>query len=200
MSKNTKIILGIVGGVIVLCMCVCLGGWAALKIGGTSLAETMAIDDPAEAATLGHGMLDYTLPAGYQEKIAINFFVMKMVLISPGNTNIQDSSQTIMMMAEFPSSFVSNEEDMRDQLRQQMNQTVGERNWKMEFVEEVPRVIRGQEVNLMIYEGVDENGTPMRQIISNTFKGKNGQMILWMAGSKAGWDQPAIDTFINSIR
>lgn len=200
MSKNTKIILGIIGGVIVLCMCVCLGGWAALKIGGSSLAETMAIEDPAEAASLGHAMLDYTLPAGYQEKFAVNFFVMKMVLISRGEANIQDPSQTMIMIAEFPSSFVSNEEEMRDQLRQQMNQSVGERNWKMELVEETSRMIGSQPVTLLVYEGVDENGTPMRQIISNTFSSKNGQIMLWMAGSKASWDQSAIDAFINSIR
>ncbi|MBN1538452.1 MAG: hypothetical protein JW908_17080 [Anaerolineales bacterium] len=200
MSKNTKIILGVVGGIIILCMCVCVGSWAALKIGGTSLAETMAKDDPAEAAEIAHAMLDYTLPPGYQEKIALNFFAIKMVLIYPSNADLNNASQMVIMMAEFPSGLIASEENMRNELQQQMNQKMGNRNWKMELIDEIPRIIRGQEVTLLVFEGVDENGKAMKQIMSTTFEGKSGKIMLWMAGSKAGWDQPAVDRFINSIR
>jgi hypothetical protein len=200
MSKNTKIILGIVGGIVILCICVCLGGWAALKIGGNSLVKTMAKTDPVEAAAMAHNMIDYNLPPGYQENLAMNFVVAKMVIISKGDAVTNDPSRTMIMVAEFPSSLEMNEEDMRSQLQQQMGQTTGERNWKMELVEQKTVVIRGQNVNLMTYKGVDENGVAVKQMVSSLFAGKNGNIMLWIGGAEAGWDQYAIDTFIGSIR
>ncbi len=200
MSKNTKIILGIVGGIIVLCMCVCLGGWLALRIGGKSLVETMAVTTPAEAAAMAHGMIDYTLPPGYQENLAMNFWVAKMVIISKGGAVTSDPTQTMIMMAEFPSSLEMNAEDMRNQLQQQMSQTTGQREWKMELVDQQATVIRGQDVTLMIYKGVDENGVVVKQMVSSIFTGKNGNIMLWIGGAEAGWDQYAIDAFIGSIR
>jgi hypothetical protein len=200
MSKNTKIILGIVAGLVILCMCVCLGSWAALKIGGNSLVKTMAKSDPVEAAAMAHEMIDYNLPPGYQENLALNFWVAKMVIISKGGEVTNDPSRTMIMVAEFPSSLEMNEEDMRNQLQQQMGQTTGERNWKMELVEQKAAVIRGQDVTLMIYKGTDENGVEVKQMVSSLFAGKNGDIMLWIGGAEAGWDQYAIDTFIGSIR
>lgn len=40
------------------------------------------------------------------------------------------------------------------------------------------KVIRKQEVNLLIYKGVDENETAMKQIASGIFEGKNGKAII----------------------
>ncbi len=39
--------------------------------------------DPEEAARAAHAIADYELPDGYQERVAMDFFVYSMVMIGP---------------------------------------------------------------------------------------------------------------------
>jgi hypothetical protein len=58
--------------------------------------------------------------------------------------------------------------------------------------------IRGEEVEVVTYEGADESGNTMRQVIT-TFPGKNGTAMLMIMGDPQNWDKEEIDTFIESI-
>ena len=59
--------------------------------------------------------------------------------------------------------------------------------------------LRGEEVEVTTYEGTDESGVVIRQLITS-FPGKDGTAMLMIMGPAEGWDQAAIDDFIKSIR
>ncbi len=68
-----------------------------------------------------------------------------------------------------------------------------------QVVEVKNMVIRGEEVEVTIFEGTDANGYVMRQLVTS-FPGKNGTAMLMVMGSPSTWDDKLIDGFIESIR
>jgi hypothetical protein len=196
MSKNTKIVLGIVVAVVILCFCVCVSGYIFLRTTGKVLEESFVMDDPQEAQDLAQSIVDYDLPPGYQEEGAFNMGIMKVVMI--GDSSASDSP--FIMIAEMPSGGGFDEEEMQRQLEQTMQQSMGNRNFNVQLVDEQTRTIRGDEVSLLFFEGTDNSGIQVKQIISELFQGKNGSVMFMIIGSESGWDQSEIDAFIDSIR
>ena len=201
MRKDQKILIGILVGIPILCICACLVGWISLRLAGKVLVEKTMVDNPEEAAALAQSMIDYDLPPGYKEEVAIDFLFMKMVLISRGGVAANDPSQAIIGILGMPIYGIADEEEIRLQSQLQLRQAMQREKWDMRLVDDKETTIRGQEVTLYIYEGVDENGEATRQVVSRPFEGKNGQMtIVYISGSEAGWNQSEIDAFIDSIR
>ena len=69
---------------------------------------------------------------------------------------------------------------------------------KMEIVDVEKMTIRGKEVDVTTFEGTDDNGFVMRQVIA-TFPGKDGTAFLMIMGPAQTWDKEEIDQFIESI-
>ena len=68
----------------------------------------------------------------------------------------------------------------------------------MKVVEVRQMTIRGEEVDVTTFEGTDERGFVLRQIIT-TFPGKDGTALLMIMGAAQTWDEAEIDQFIESI-
>jgi hypothetical protein len=68
----------------------------------------------------------------------------------------------------------------------------------MQPVEIKKMTIRGEETDVVIYEGTDQNGNSMRQLITS-FPGKDGAAMLMIMGDAENWDQQMADDFIESI-
>jgi hypothetical protein len=200
MSKNTKIVLGIVIGVVLLCICICIGAWVAFLITGKAIEESALIEDPVEAQTLAQDIIDYDLPPGYQELGAFNMGIMKMVVINDEGVSTYSVGSPMIMIAEIPFSLVMDEEEMILQIQSNMERSMGNQKFDMIFVGEETATIRGQEVTLLTYEGTSDQGTAMRQVVSSFFEGKSGSVMLMIFGEEAGWDQARVDAFIGSIR
>jgi len=200
MSKNTKIVLGIIGGMIALCICICVGGWIALKISGKVLQETMVQDTPEEAAATAKEIIDYKLPLGYQEQMAMNMGFMQMITIADSQSTDTENSRPIIMIASMSPNIEADEEEMRLQIQLSMQRSSNRQGYEMKLVEEKEVTIRGQQVSLMVYEGTDENGNPMKQIVSGLFDGKNSKVMLFIMGQESNWNQEEIDSFILSIK
>ena len=81
-----------------------------------------------------------------------------------------------------------------------MKKSARNHDYDLKLVDEQQTTIRRQEVSLLIYEGTDSTGTPMRQVISRVFKGKTDMIMLLIIGIQSNWDQNEIDTFIKSIK
>ena len=64
MNKNKKIIIGIFASILILCICLCLGGWIVLHLGEKVLEKTMISDnpDPTKAKDLEKTIIEYGLP------------------------------------------------------------------------------------------------------------------------------------------
>jgi hypothetical protein len=188
-KSNQRIWIGL--GIAAL-FCLCALGVAAFVVvrAGQKVQEGFKTD-PAAAAEAAHAIADYELPAGYQEQMAMDLFVYSMVVIdsdSPG--------KPMIMLAQFQAG--ADQEQMEQQIRQSFEQQSGRRGMTMTIVEVKEMTIRGAEVEVIIYEGSDENGNTMRQL-ATTFPGKGGTAMLMIMGSSENWDQEEIDTFIESM-
>ena len=200
MNKNTKIVLGIVIGIVILCICVCIGAVGFFQITGKAIEESALIENPDDAETLAHNIVDYDLPVGYQELGAFNMGIIKMVMINDEGANTYSVSSPLIMIAEIPLSLAMDEEEMIRQIQSNMERSIGNQNFDMVLVGEQTASIRGQEVTLLTYEGTNDQGIVMKQVISGFFEGKNGSVMLMVFGEEAGWDQVKVDAFIRSIR
>ena len=100
------------------------------------------------------------------------------------------------MLAQF--QVPTDQQQMEEQMRRSFEQQSGWRGLKMKVVEVRQMTIRGEEVDVTTFEGTDERGFVLRQIIT-TFPGKDGTALLMIMGAAQTWDEAEIDQFIESI-
>lgn len=195
MNRNTKIALGVFIGLVLMCCCLCVGGYAIVQFGGAELIERMLVEDPDEASSLAREMVDYDLSPGYAESNALNMGIFKLAMI----TKASDGSRPILMLLEMPSSMAVDEEQMLLQFQQAMAASMGRQGFTMTLVDRGRTTIRGQDVDLLLYEDTDEDGAAMKQLVSGFFDGKQGQVMVVAIGPENGWSQTEVDAFIRSI-
>ena len=127
----------------------------------------------------------------------MDFFAYSMVVIGPDTSNTPSSAgKPMIMLAQF--QVATDQQQMREQMRRSFEQQSGRRGLKMEVVDVKQMTIRGEKVDVTTFEGTDENGFVMRQVIA-TFPGKDGTAILMIMGAAQTWDKEEIDQFIESI-
>lgn len=191
MSRTTKILLGVVVGLGVLC---CIGVVVFAYVGQRILNENISTS-PEDAAAAAKEMIDYELPAGYQEFGAVDMFGLKMVFIGQGGT---DEVMAIMLM-QFPASLGFDQEQMRQQMQQSWSQQSGSGEIALSPVESEEVTIREQTVTLTTFEGTDENGNKIRQAFT-AFEGKTGLVMLMAISDEDQWDEEGLNEFLGSIR
>lgn len=194
MSRNNKIILGVAAVLIIACICLAVVGIFAFN-----QVASMTNSDPAEAATAGQSMLDYTLPEGYHEQSSFNLAFMKMVMAGEGSLETV-SIRPVIFLVEIGSEAQMDEEELRRQMQLGLRRSLSWQNLDLQLVEQSTMTLRGRETSLLYYEGTDGEGNRFKQIISGLFPGKNGLIMLWVLGPEQGWDQAEIDSFLQSIR
>ena len=195
-SNNKWIWIGL-GAALLFCLCaVGVSVFLFARI-GQQVAKGVKTD-PEEASKAAHAIADYDLPAGYQERMSMDFMVYSMVMMGPDTTSSSaDRAKPIIMLAQFQA--MGNQQQMQQQIQQSFEQQSGRRGLKLKLVDVKKMTIRGEEVDVATYEGTDDNGFVMRQLIS-TFPGKDGTAMLMIMGAAQTWDQEEIDTFIKSLR
>lgn len=178
--------------------CLCAVGVAVLVFMriGQQFKEGMKTD-PEGASKAAHAIADYELPEGYEERIAMDFFAYTMVMMGPKSAaNPSSTAGPMIMLAQF--QVATNQQQMEEQMRRSFEQQSGRRGLKMEVVDVKKMTIRGQEVDVTTFEGKDDNGFVMRQVLA-TFPGKDGTALLMIMGLAQTWDEAEIDQFIESI-
>jgi uncharacterized protein YneF (UPF0154 family) len=195
MSKGVKIALVVV--VILLGLC-CMGAAGFYFISQRAISQAFT-DDPAKAASMGHEIVDYSLPAGYRELGGMNALVFKMVFIGPGSGT---ADSMFIMLMQIPAGSMDQEE-MQRQMTQAMQQQGQGRNIQAHVVGTQTATIKGQPVTLTVSEGEvtggDNAGAVFRQVMG-VFPGKGGTAMLMVMGNKATWDQATLDNFLASIK
>ena len=183
------------GAAALFCLCaVAVAVFMFYRVGKQVADSTQT--NPAEAAKAAHEIVDsYELPAGYQERMAMNIMFYSFVMIGPENS----ANGPIIMLAQFASGSGVSQEQMEQQLRQSFEQQAGNRGMDMHLVEAKKMTIRGNESEVAIYEGTDQSGNTVRQLITS-FPGKGGTAMLMIMGDAQDWDQTEVDNFINSIK
>lgn len=193
-NKNKWIWIGL-GAALLFCCCAVLAAYLVFRQAGQTLQEGMKTD-PESAAQAAHKIADYDLPPGYQEQMSMDILFYSFVIIAP-DTDTQPTTSPLIMLAQFSQTGMDREQ-MEQQLRQAFEQQSGQRGADMQVVEVKNMVIRGEEVEVTIFEGTDTDGYVMRQLITS-FPGKDGTAMLMIMGSPSAWDDNMIDDFIESI-
>lgn len=195
-KKNNKWIWIGLGGALLFCLCAVGVAIFLFARVGQKVQEGMKTD-PESAAKAAHEIADYDLPPGYQEQVAMDLFVYSMVMIGSDTTGSSSFGiKPVIMLAQFQAG--TDPEQMKEQIRQSFEQQSGRRGFTMTVVETKTVTIRGAEAEVIIYEGTDDKGETIRQLIT-TFPGKDGTAMLMIMGSPQNWDQEEIDAFIESI-
>jgi hypothetical protein len=196
-TKKTNWLWIGLGAAALFCLCaVAVAVFMFYRVGKQVADNTQT--DPESAAKAAHEIVDsYELPAGYQERMAMDIMFYTFVMIAP-----QDEGTTrgpIIMLAQFSAGSGVSQEQMEQQIRQSFEQQAGNRGMNMQLVEVKKMTIRGDETDVAMYEGTDQAGDLVRQLVAS-FPGKNGTAMLMIMGDAQDWDQTAIDDFIESIR
>lgn len=195
MSRNTKIALVVLGGLLVLCCMITAAVLFIVPMFVASVASD-AVVEGGEAANVGQEIVDYELPSGYKEEGGVQILGMRMVFIVP-----EDGGDQMMALMQFPAGIPINDEDMRQQMQDAVGQQTGRQgNVAFEVVSTEQAVINGKPAVLTTLEGTDENGATVRQVFG-IFEAKNGAGAMVMAmGNAGGWDETAVNQFLASIR
>ena len=196
MSRTAKITIGVIVGLVLLCVCVSLGSvFIFVRSAGDIIEESVSMaENPAEIAPIAQSIVQYDLPAGYTERMGMNLLGFKIVGFGPTENN----NQMIMLM-EMPKFSGMSQAEMEQQLRQSIQQQTGRRTTQFKVVDEIDKTIRDQSVTFTISEGIDEDGNTMRQM-SGVFEGENGVVLLMAMGNAKTWNQGPVDSFIDSLR
>jgi hypothetical protein len=193
-NKNKWIWIGLGAALLFCCGAVLVAGlvfWQA----GKKIQEGVKAD-PEAAAEAAHKIADYDLPDGYQEQVAMEIMFYSFVMIGPEYSS-GSATGPVFMLAQFKAGV--NQEQMEEQLRKSFEQQAGNRGLSLSLVKVEDKTIRGEETQVATYEGTDENGLVIRQVITS-FPGKDGAAMLIIMGPAELWDQDVIDAFIESIR
>jgi hypothetical protein len=76
---------------------------------------------------------------------------------------------------------------------------IGGRRYNTHVVRTQETVVRGQPTTLRMFEGTDENGRKVRQVVCG-FSSKSGDILLAIVAGQDTWDQAMVDRFLQSVR
>jgi hypothetical protein len=190
MSRNTKIILGGVAGVLLL---VCLVGCVAGFFLWRSLSQVI-VTDPDKVAAITGEIVEYKLPPGYNDQLGVKIagFSVAVFNHSDGHSHI--------ILGQFPADAELSQEEMEKQLKEAIRyQETGKGGEPgMKIVGQTRVTIRDQETTLTISEGTSSDGQSYRQV-SGVFQGKGGPAMVMIMGPIDEWNQAGVDAFIASI-
>lgn len=199
MSKNTKIVLGSLGGTLLLCIGLTVALLGVAEWQNRRNLANMFIQDPVVIARMARDMTDYDLPPHYEETVVAKLSTTNVMYILAAEDTPDNLSYPRITLAQFPLEKYPNALAAREKMRQSGPQIETETGM-LEVTDEVTTIIRGQEVGLTHYKLQNTEGEEFRAIVSDVFAGKQGFLQLKIEGPVQGWDEKMIDAFVRSIR
>ena len=190
MTKQTKIILGIVAGILVLCAITCVAGVLIFRSFGARVAQSIDAD-PVDVETTAQEIVDLDLPAGFQPQSSMDMFGVKMAMYTnPSNDNF-------MIITQLP---MAADENLVEQMRENFARNTGYNFSNMETVEQRDLTVRGEPATLVVQEGVNnDTGERIRQLLL-AFEGESGTAMIAVFGPTDTWDEEQYESMIESIR
>lgn len=184
----------LVAVVVGLCVLSCAALALLRKPLGALLGKWVWKTDPAITAQTGGEILDYELPPGYQELMAMSVQNMRTVVIGP-----QDGSERMLIQLQ-EGPIVDSDPTYQSDLQILWAKQVGMHRYNTEPQGTHEVLLRGQSYTLFVRQGQEEDsGRPVRQWLG-LLDGKNGLVLLVIVGEPDNWDQALAEGFIQSIR
>jgi hypothetical protein len=142
-----------------------------------------------KVASIAAEIVAFDLPTGYSPEFSASLSGYKMVSYNPG-----DGHSHLF--------FIQSEKDSDgDKLAKMISQIVPgeyEPQTRMTISETRLVTIRGQEVTMVISDGVTSEGETYRQVMI-AFEGNGGPALVMLSEPVARWNQEQVDAFIASI-
>jgi len=191
MPRKTKVIIAIVSVLFMTCMCCSgFGLWSAWSL------SRLFVSEPAEVKELSAEIADYTLPPGYSEIVGMRMLGSAMIAISRDQV---DPDDMLIMLMSSPGGADVDQALLEKQLAAGLRQQFSMQGLELTLDKIETRTINGEEVALTYRKGEDTFDTPYRQM-SALFNSNKGTVFILVQGTEAGWDQEALDSFLDSIR
>jgi hypothetical protein len=192
MSRQTKIIIGVVAGFIVLCLAICVVGAIFTNIVGKNVASDIK-PDPEKAAKTASEIVDFTPPSGFQPMSGFKILGYTVVIYDNGS-----ESKDLLMLMQIP-GLTEIDDATIQQFQQAMERQSGSSMQNRQIVETRDMTIRGKPARVIIQEGTTgENAVPVRQMMV-AFQGKGGVATLFITTRTSRWDQDGFNQMVESI-
>jgi hypothetical protein len=188
-----RLAIVVVGAFGVLLVC-CIAVWALAPNLRRIIQAPLWKTDSQLTAQAAHKMIDYDLPSGYQEHKVLTIQDHYAAVIIAHRERPGD-----MVFIGGVTDGIIGVDEWRTRYEQDLSKEMGGRRYDTRVVGTQKTTVRGQPVTLRHFEGTDENGRPVRQVVC-AFTGKSGDLLLGMVTSKETWDQAMVDRFLQSIR
>jgi hypothetical protein len=192
MNRNTKIILGVVISLLVVCVCGAVAMFGALGWLGISIGQQFE-PDPAKVAQIASKIADFKLPPGYKEDYGVEVADYAFASYTPGD----DHSHILLI--QVPPSVQVDQAALERQMTQVTQSQSRKRPSRLTTTGTSQVNVRGQSVKFVVSEGTNSEGQAYRQM-TGMFQGKHGLVLLTVEEPTSRWNQAAIDAFIASIR
>ncbi len=192
MNRATMIFLGLIAALLSLCLCAAGGGYVLVSAGERALAGAIRTD-PAEVARISAAIAAYTLPDGFGNPFAYQGAGFSLVGYTGGD------GHSHIYLCKVPRYAHLLEGEIKRQIRELAPDPLPSHPAEMALVDRRTATIRGQEVLLLVSEGINSDGELFRQV-SGVFQGKNGFTLLAFERPASRWDQAEVDSFLASIQ
>ena len=197
MDKTTKTVLIIIGSILVVCACTgvavfATGLWSFNRF--VNFAERSVSESSEVTIRVGEEIADYEVPEGFGSPYSIHFGDVSLIgYKSP-------SERSHLLLAQFPDGTSVNIDEMLRIIGESSNDPNSIWfNTDMEFVEQKPVTVCGQDATLTISEGISSEGIEYR-MAATKFKGRGGPALVMIAGPLSEWDDDMVLTFVESIQ
>jgi len=164
---------------------------SAIMLAISSACGTVEATDESQHVTkLASKIADFDLPAGYTSEFSAE--MLGYTIAAYKGTSGPSHLYLIQSAKE------SDGEELQRMLTQ-LAPGSSDPNTRMTVIENGIATVRGQEVAVVVSEGVNSENVSYRQITVG-FQGKGGPALLMLSETVEGWDQAAVDTFLASIQ
>ncbi len=178
-------------GVLLVCS---VGIWALAPNLRRIISAPFWKTDPQLTAQAAHKLIDYELPPDYQE--------LKVLALQDNYAAViiahRERPNDLIYMSGVTDGIIGVEE-WRIRYEENLSREIADRRYDTQVIGTQQVTIRGQRTTLRLFEGADEAGRRVRQVVC-AFKGKGGDMLLAIMAGKDTWDQSVVDKFLQSIR
>jgi hypothetical protein len=189
-NRLALLVAGVLGALLVCC-----GAVAVLAPNLRRIIQAPLWKKDAQlAAQAAHRMLDYDLPPGYQESQVLSVQGEGVAVIIAHRDRPED-----MIFIEQVTEGILSDEEWRASYETRFSREMGLHRYNTQPADTQQMTVRGQPTTLRFFEGTDENGRKIRQVVCG-FSSKSGDVLLAIVAGQETWDQAMVDRFLQSIR
>lgn len=134
----------------------------------------------------------YTLPQGYKEQFSVDLMGYQLVSFEGSTPNCH------LFLVQAPKDSDIDVEGLKKQAGKLEGDNPNRKVRDVRVVETRTATIRGQEVTLLVGEGINSEDLPFREVTA-LFEGRNGPAIVNISSPVDLWDWDLVNGFLASI-